>query len=53
MNNKIFPSEVHEIFVRAHTVVPEKERPDRPSPKKWPDEVLIFDTETTISGAAN
>ena len=51
MNNKIFPSEAHEIFVRAHTVVPEKGRPDRPSPKKWPDDVLIFDTETTIDTA--
>lgn len=51
MNDKIFQSEVHEIFVRAHTVVPEKGRPDRPSPKKWPDEVLIFDTETTIDTA--
>lgn len=40
--------EAHEIFVRAHTVVPEKQRPDRPSPVKWPSEVLIFDTETTI-----
>lgn len=43
--------EVHEIFVRAHTVVPEKQKSDRPLPAKWPDEVLIFDTETTIDTA--
>lgn len=51
MKNKTSPPEVHEIFVRAHTVVPEKLPRDRPSPAKWPDEVLIFDTETTIDTA--
>lgn len=40
--------ESHDIFVRAHTVVPEKKRSQRPSPAKWPDEVLVFDTETTV-----
>jgi hypothetical protein len=38
-------SEVHDIFVRAHTVV----RPQRPSPAKWPEHVLVIDTETTIN----
>jgi len=51
MKNKTSPSEVHEIFVRAHTVVPAKPTRDRPSPAKWPDEVLVFDTETTIDTA--
>jgi hypothetical protein len=41
-------AEVHDIFVRAHTVVPEKKPPQRPAPAKWPDEVLVFDTETTL-----
>jgi len=40
-------SEVHDIFVRAHTVV----RPQRPSPAKWPEHVLVIDTETTIDTA--
>src|ERR1700730_16033847 len=44
-------SEPHDIFVRAHTVVPEKKRPQRPSPAKWPEHVLVFDTETTIDTA--
>jgi hypothetical protein len=44
-------SEVHDIFVRAHTVVSEKGRPHRPSPAKWPDDVLVFDTETTLGTA--
>jgi hypothetical protein len=42
-------SESHEIFVRAHTVVSQKERQSRPSPAKWPDEVLVIDSETTIN----
>src|SRR5712692_9529473 len=41
-------SEVHDIFVRAHTVVPQKGWPQRPSPAKWPEDVLVFDTETTV-----
>ncbi|HEV2490023.1 MAG TPA: hypothetical protein VGT03_09465 [Candidatus Acidoferrales bacterium] len=49
--NSLAASEIHDIFVRAHTVVPDKQRPDRPSPVKWSDEVLIFDTETTIDTA--
>lgn len=45
---KSIVNEVHEIFVRAHAVVPGKHRGERAKPAKWPDEVLIFDTETTI-----
>jgi len=40
--------ETHDIFVRAHTVVPEKKRKERSEPAKWPQEVLIIDTETTL-----
>ncbi len=39
--------EVREIFVRAHTVVANKEPRERPSPPKWPDEVIVLDTEST------
>jgi hypothetical protein len=41
----------HDIFVRAHTTAPVKEPGNWPTPKKWPDEVLVFDTETTIDTA--
>jgi hypothetical protein len=41
--------ESHEIFVRAHTVIPQKELRSRPSRAKWSDEVLVIDTETTIN----
>jgi hypothetical protein len=41
-------SEVHDIFVRAHTVVPKKKRREPPLPSKWPEQVLVIDTETTI-----
>jgi len=44
-------AELHDIFVRAHTVVPEKKQPQRSSPAKWPDDVLVFDTETTLDTA--
>ena len=44
--------EIHDIRVRAHTIVSQKEsRPNRltrSAPAKWPDEILVFDTETTI-----
>jgi hypothetical protein len=40
--------ETNDIFVRAHTVVPRKENRQRLSPVKWPERVLIVDTETTI-----
>ncbi len=40
--------EVHDIFVRAHTVISEKKGTERPSPAKWPEDVLVFDTETTV-----
>ena len=43
--------EVHDIFVRAHTVVSQKERALRSSPPKWPDDLLVFDTETTVDTA--
>jgi hypothetical protein len=41
----------HDIFVRAHTVVPQKGRFPRSEPKKWSEYVLIFDTETTVDTA--
>jgi len=44
-------SDVHDIFVRAHTVVPEKKSRGRASPPKWPEEVLVFDTETTVDAS--
>src|SRR6267378_1964086 len=44
-------SEVHDIFVRAHTVVSEKRRPERHLPTRWPDDVLVIDTETTVDTA--
>src|SRR5712692_2147380 len=44
-------SEVREIFVRAHTAIAEKQRREQPAPAKWPEEVLVFDTETTIDTA--
>jgi hypothetical protein len=43
--------EVQEIFVRAHTVVSEKKRPQRPSPAKWTEHVLVIDIETTMDTA--
>ena len=44
-------SDVHDIFVRAHTVVSENKRRQRTLPAKWPQEVLIIDTETTVDTA--
>jgi len=44
-------SERHEIFVRAHTVVARKGNRQRPLPAKWPNRVLVFDTETTTDAA--
>ncbi len=44
-------SEVRDIFVRAHTVVSKNKRPQRPSPAKWPKNVLVIDTETTVDTA--
>lgn len=44
-------SEQHEIYVRAHTVVAEKKRTQRHPPTKWPDEVMVIDTETTLDTA--
>ncbi len=41
-------SEIHDIFVRAHTVIPEKKGPDRQPTAKWPKDVLVIDTETTL-----
>lgn len=40
--------ESHEIFVRAHTVIPKKGKWEQPAPPKWPDYVLVIDTETTV-----
>jgi hypothetical protein len=41
----------HDIFLRAHTALSD-EKEKRPAKQiaapKWPDQVLIFDTETTI-----
>lgn len=41
----------HDIFLRAHTIVSEKKEKKGTLPihgPKWPDQVLIFDTETSI-----
>jgi len=38
----------HDIFLRAHTVAPEKRPPKPVTGRKWPTRVLVFDTETTI-----
>ncbi len=37
-----------DVFVRAHTVAPGKPSQKMAQRPKWPDRVLIFDTETTI-----
>src|SRR5271156_2453990 len=38
-------NEIHDIFLRAHTVVPtKKSRSQRESP--WPDRILVYDCET-------
>ena len=36
-----------DIFFRAHTVIPEKNRKNALNPPKWSEYVLVFDTETT------
>jgi hypothetical protein len=36
-----------DIFFRAHTVTPEKNRKNGVQPSKWSEYTLIFDTETT------
>jgi hypothetical protein len=36
-----------DVFFRAHTVTPEKNRKNGVQPSKWPEYTLIFDTETT------
>ena len=41
-------SDVQEIFVRAHTVIPQKRPRQGPSLPNWPKKVLVIDTETTI-----
>ncbi len=45
------PAVAHDIFVRAHTVVSQKSQRERPSPAKWPDEVIVIDMETTTDTA--
>src|SRR5258708_27175423 len=40
--------ERHDIFVRAHTRVREKNAWDKRWSPKWPKHCLIFDTETTV-----
>jgi hypothetical protein len=37
--------------VRAHTVVYDNKRSQRPAPAKWPEDVLVIDTETTVDTA--
>jgi hypothetical protein len=37
----------HDVFFRAHTVIPEKNRKSGAEPPKWSRYVLVFDTETT------
>lgn len=38
----------HDIFIRAHTVTPEKQASKPLQLGKWPENILVFDTETTI-----
>ena len=38
----------HDIFLRAHTVIPDKSHRAPAKVSKWPGGVLILDTETTI-----
>jgi hypothetical protein len=40
-----------DIFFRAHTVVPRKERRNEFLPRKWSEYALVFDTETTTDTA--
>jgi hypothetical protein len=48
-------TDTHDIFLRAHTVVPEKKRNkgQRRGPKEapWPDRILCFDCETLTDAA--
>src|SRR5690242_20206908 len=44
-------NEPRDIFVRAHAVAAEKESRKRGLQAKWPNEVLIIDTETTTDTA--
>jgi hypothetical protein len=37
-----------DIFLRAHTVGPQKKESRPANGPKWPKEILVFDTETTI-----
>ncbi len=37
-----------DIYFRAHTVTPEKNRKHGAEPPKWSEHVLVFDTETTV-----
>src|SRR5438874_4395165 len=41
-------TELHEIFVRAHTLIRQKNPPPGVPSAKWPEKVLVFDTETSI-----
>lgn len=43
--------EQQDIFVRAHTRVRTKDQSDRRWSPKWPEQCLIFDTETTLDPA--
>ena len=38
----------HDVFLRAHVARPEPKSPRDPNRPAWPDEVLVFDTETTL-----
>jgi hypothetical protein len=44
-------SELHDIFVRAHTHVRTRDPWDKRWSPKWPKHCLIFDTETTLDSA--
>ncbi len=50
--NKPTASEYHNIYVRAHTVKPERQKQPtsvHDSAEKWPEHALIFDCETRVT----
>jgi hypothetical protein len=42
------PPAPQDIFLRAHTVGPKKRPPRQRKDPRWPNAVLVFDTETTL-----
>src|SRR5438128_1523618 len=41
-------TDTHDIFLRAHTIVPDKEQNKRTNEAPWPETILVYDCETLI-----